>query len=274
ALGGLLVGWVFLQSIMFSFGQMTRRRRRDREYARARAEFCRQVEVAAQAARATHAIPDWQGWRRFRVAAIVDEARDVKSFYFMPVDGQPLAPFAPGQYLTFRLGTGPEHSPVVRCYSLSDRPRQDYYRATIKRIGLPAEKPNTLPGRGSNFFHCNVKVDDVVDVRAPAGTFFLDPLAQEPVVLIGAGIGVTPLVSMLEAIVHAGRAREIQALFGFRSGADHPFKARLASLAEENPNLRLHVSYSKPRPSDVLYRDFNHEGRITIERVRQVLPSN
>jgi hypothetical protein len=119
-----------------------------------------------------------------------------------------------------------------------------------------------------------MKVDDVLDVRAPAGTFFLDPLAREPVVLIGAGIGATPLVSMLEAILHAGRAREIQALFGFRSGADHPFKARLASLAEENPNLRLHVSYSKPRPSDVLYRDFNHLGRITIERVRQVLPSS
>ena len=113
-----------------------------------------------------------------------------------------------------------------------------------------------------------------VDVRAPAGTFFLDPLASEPMVLIGAGIGVTPLVSMLEAIVQTGRPREVQALFGFRSGADHPFKGRLASLAEENPNLRLHVSYSAPRKSDVLYRDYNHRGRITIERVRQVLPSN
>jgi ferredoxin-NADP reductase len=119
-----------------------------------------------------------------------------------------------------------------------------------------------------------VKVDDVIDVRAPAGTFFLDPLANEPVVLIGAGIGVTPLVSMLEAIVQTGRPREVQALFGFRSGADHPFKGRLASLAEDNPNLRLHVSYSAPRKSDVLYRDYNHHGRITIERLRQVLPSN
>jgi ferredoxin-NADP reductase len=273
-LGGLLVGWVFLQSIMFSFGQITRRRRREREYARAREEFCRRVEVAAQAARATQAIPDWQGWRRFRVAAIVDEARDVKSFYFVPVDGQPLAPFASGQYLTFRLGSDHEQASLVRCYSLSDRPRQDYYRTTIKRIGPSAEKPDASPGHSSNFFHRNVKVDDVLDVRAPAGTFFLDPLAREPVVLIGAGIGVTPLVSMLEAIVHAGRGREIQALFGFRSGADHPFKARLASLAQENPNLRLHISYSAPRPSDVLYRDFNHLGRLTMERVRQVLPSS
>lgn len=274
ALGGLLVGWVFLQAIMFSASQILRKGRREREYLRARSEFCRQVKAAAQAARATQAIPDWSGWRPFRVAAIVDEARDVKSFYFMPVDGQPLAPFAPGQYLTFRLGSGAEQTSVVRCYSLSDRPRQDYFRATIKRIAAPLNEPNALPGRGSNYFHRKVKVDDVLDVRAPAGTFFLDPQASEPVVLLGAGIGVTPLVSMLEAIVQTGRPREVQALFGFRSGADHPFKGRLASLSEENPNLRLHVSYSAPRDADVLYRDYNHCGRITIERVKQVLPSN
>jgi ferredoxin-NADP reductase len=274
ALGGLLVGWVFLQAMMFSAGQLLRKRRREREYVRARAEFCRRVDVAAHAARATHAIPDWNGWRPFRVAAIVDEAHDVKSFYFVPVDGQPLAPFAPGQYLTFRLESAAEQAPVVRCYSLSDRARQDYFRTTIKRIATPLDRPDVLPGRGSNFLHRNVKVDDVVEVRAPAGAFFLDPLAKEPVVLIGAGIGVTPLVSMLEAIVQTGRPREVQALFGFRSGADHPFKGRLASLAEDNPNLRLHVSYSSPRASDVLYRDFNHTGRITIDRVRQVLPSS
>jgi ferredoxin-NADP reductase len=274
ALGGLLVGWVFLQALMFFVRQVVRRRHRQRDYTRARADFCRQVEVAAHAARATQAIPDWNGWRRFRVAAIVDEAQDIKSFYFTPVDGQPLAPFAPGQYLTFRLGADPQRDSVVRCYSLSDRPRQDYFRTTVKRTNASLGSPNTLPGRGSNFFHRHVKVDDVLDVRAPAGTFFLDPLASEPVVLIGAGIGVTPLVSMLEAILKSGRSREVQALFGFRSGADHPFKGRLASLAEEYPNLRLHVSYSSPRNSDVLYRDFNHLGRITIDRVRQLLPSN
>jgi ferredoxin-NADP reductase len=274
ALGGLLVGGVFLQVVMFSVGRVLRKRRRKREYAQTRADFCRRVEVAAQAARATHAIPDWNGWRRFRVAAIVDEAQDVKSFYFVPVDGQPLAPFAPGQYLTFRLGSDVDHESVVRCYSLSDRPRQDYFRATIKRISAPPNSPSISPGRGSNFFHRNVNVGDMLDLRAPAGTFFLDPLANEPLVLLGAGIGVTPLMSMVEAIVQADRSREVHALFGFRSGADHPFKGRLASMAKENPNVRLHVSYSAPRDADVLYRDYNHQGRITIDRVRQVLPSN
>ena len=161
--------------------------------------------MAARAARATHAIPDWEGWRQFRVAAIVDEAKDVKSFYLSPVDGRPLSPFAPGQYLTFRLpiASGGQ-SQLVRCYSLSDRPREDFYRCTIKRIAVPADRPEMPAGRGSSFFHESVQVGDVLDVRAPAGTFLIDPLASEPIVLVGSGIGITPLVSMLDAIVHAG----------------------------------------------------------------------
>jgi ferredoxin-NADP reductase len=273
-IGWLLVGWVCLQGLMFTAGVLMRRARREREYVRERDDFCRQVEAAAQLARATKAIPDWNGWRAFRVAAIVDEAADVKSFYFTPVDGRPLAPFAPGQYLTFRLGFEGASSPLVRCYSLSDRPRQDYFRTTIKRISRPADKPGAPPGRGSNYFHEQVHVGDVLDVRAPAGTFLIDPHASEPIVLIGAGIGVTPLVSMLEAIVHTGKLREVFALFGFRNGAEHPFKERLLALAEANPNIRVHVSYSSPAKADVLYRDYNHRGRITLERVRELLPSN
>lgn len=273
-IGWLLVGWAFLQGLMFSVGKVVNRARRERDYVRARSEFCRRIEMAAQLARASQAIPDWNGWRAFRVAAIIDEAHDVKSFYFTPTDGRPLLPFAPGQYLTFRLATGDDNASLVRCYSLSNRPRQDYYRATIKRITAPADQPKTPPGRGSNFFHDHVHVGDTLDVRAPAGTFLIDPLASEPIVLIGAGIGVTPLVSMLESIVHAGRPREVHVLFGFRSGAEHPFKERLASLAASNPSIRLHVSYSAPADGDVLYRDYNHRGRVTLERVRQLLPSN
>jgi ferredoxin-NADP reductase len=263
-----------LQGLTFSIGALVRRARREREYLREQDNFRRQVEATARLARATKAIPDWNGWRQFRVAAVVDEAVDVKSFYFTPVDGRPLASFAPGQYLTFRLSAGNDNAPIVRCYSLSDRPRQDYFRVTIKRISPPAGKTSAPPGRGSDYFHGRVHVGDLLDVRAPAGTFLIDPLANAPIVLIGAGIGVTPLVSMLEAIVHGGKQREVYALFGFRNGTEHPFKERLAALAEANPNIQLHVSYSSPANADVLYRDFNHRGRITLERVRELLPSN
>ena len=112
-------------------------------------EVKQRVEATAQVARATKAIPDWVGWRQFRVAAVIDEARDVKSFYFTPVDGRPLSPFLPGQYLTFRLPITRTDPPLVRCYSLSDRPRQDYYRVTIKRIAAPAGRAGLPPSRSS-----------------------------------------------------------------------------------------------------------------------------
>src|SRR3954452_5785514 len=194
AIGWLLVGWALLQCAAFSISTIAPRIRRKREYVWAKAEFCKRVEATAQAARATHAIPDWNGWRAFRVAAIVDEAIDVKSFYLVPVDGRLLSSFAPGQYLTFRFANTPGKPPLVRCYSLSDRPRQDYFRVTVKKVHAPTHEPGLPPGRGSSHFHDHVHIGHTLEVRAPAGTFMVDPSAAEPIVLIGAGIGITPLV--------------------------------------------------------------------------------
>jgi ferredoxin-NADP reductase len=273
-IGWLLVAWVGLGGLRFGWLALRRRRHWRQECEHRRIELRRRVQAAARAARAAKAIGDWSGWRAFRVAAIVDEASDVKSFYFAPADGRPLAPFAPGQYLTFRLPLAGSAAPLIRCYSLSDRPRQDYYRTTIKRLRPPAGRPELQPGRGSSFFHEQLRVGDVLEARAPAGTFLIDPWASDPVVLLGAGIGITPLMSMLESIAEAGRLREMYALFGFRNGEEHPFQQRLERLAETDPKLHVHVSYSAPRDGDVLYRDYEHRGRLTIDRVRAVLPSN
>jgi Na+-transporting NADH:ubiquinone oxidoreductase subunit NqrF len=81
-------------------------------------------------------------------------------------------------------------------------------------------------------------------------------------------------MSMLESIAHGGQPRDVYVLFGFRNSAEHPFKERVATIASENPHIRLHVSYSAPALTDVLYRDYNHQGRISLDRVREVLPSN
>jgi uncharacterized protein len=272
--GWLLVGFVAAQGVSLAVTTAILRARRERQFAERRAEFCRRVELAAQGARATRAIPDWEGWRPFRVAAIVDEARDVKSFYLSPVDGRPLSLYAPGQYLTFRLPVAIGEAPLVRCYSLSDRPREDFYRCTIKRAPSPAGCDDLPPGRGSCYFHDSVQVGMILDARAPAGTFFIDPHADEPVVLVGSGIGITPLVSMLDAIVHTGRRRDVYVVFGFRNSREQPFREHLQKVAMENAHVRLHVSYSAPLANDVWYRDYNHRGRVTIDRVREVLPSN
>jgi ferredoxin-NADP reductase len=281
AIGWLLIGRVTLQAVTFAVRALLQRARRRRAFAAEHTDFCRRVEATARAARASKSITEWAGWRPFRVVAIVDEAKDVKSFYFTPVDGRPLLPFAPGQYLTFRIPIDGSASPIVRCYSLSDRPRQDYYRVTVKRIAAtagrttsPGQDGRAIYGRGSGYFHERVLVGDVLDARAPAGTFLVDPLARDPVVLIGAGIGVTPLVSMLEAYVHSGRRRDVYAVFGFRNSGEHPFKDQLMRLAERNPWIQLHTSYSQPLPEDILYKNYNHRGRLAVDRLRAVLPSN
>ncbi len=143
------------------------------------------------------AVAAWNGFRTFRVDRkdIEDVAQSVCSFYLVPEDAQPLPAFLPGQFLTFRLdvptpvGTTEQ---IIRCYSLSDAPRPDYYRVSIKRVPAPAGS-GFPPGRSSNFFHDHVAVGDILQVRAPAGHFHIDR-SDAPVVLIGGGIGITPML--------------------------------------------------------------------------------
>lgn len=215
----------------------------------------------------------WNGIRKFTVAQKVKEAEDTFSFYLEPHDRKPLPQFKPGQYLTFALSVPGQAKQVVRCYSLSDIGRTKHYRVTIKRC-LPPPRTDHPPGIGSSFFCDAVKVGDIVDTKAPNGHFFLDMEKQRPVVLISGGIGVTPMVTMANALTEAGDPREIWFFFGARSSTDHMFKSYMAEITAKNKNLHLHVCYSKPLPTDMLGRDYQHEGRVTVELFKQLLPSN
>ena len=98
----------------------------------------------------------------------------VCSFYLQPHDEKPIPGFDPGQFLTFQLNIPAQPKAVVRCYSLSDAPRPDMYRVSIKRVPPPRDNPDAPPGLSSNHFHDNVKVGDILDVKEPSGRFFLD----------------------------------------------------------------------------------------------------
>jgi len=215
----------------------------------------------------------WSGVRKFTVDKKVLECADTCSFYLKPHDGKPLPPFKPGQYLTFQLTIPGQSRPLVRCYSLSDCARSTHYRVTIKRC-LPPPKTEHPAGLGSSFFCDGVKEGDILDVKAPNGHFFLDMEKERPVVLISGGIGVTPMVSMANALVEAGSTREIWFFFGARSGEDHMFKEYMADIASKHPNVRMQVCYSKPHPTDVKGRDYQHESRVSVELFKQLLPSN
>jgi ferredoxin-NADP reductase len=231
--------------------------------------------------RGTRADAAWQGLRAFRVTKREDEdaARTQCSFHLQPVDGAPLPAFRPGQFLTFTLDVavpGPDGAmatrPVTRCYSLSDAPDPTHYRVTIKRVPAPPDHPEYAPGLSSTHFHDRVQVGDVLQVKAPGGSFFIDPDPEVSVVLIGGGIGITPMMSMLRWCAAVQPRRSVHLYYGVRNGREHAFKSQLEALAAAHPAFRLNVVYSAPDPADRVGTDFQHAGRIDVALLQRTLP--
>src|ERR1700691_569320 len=140
----------------------------------------------------------WSGFRQMRVASIHRESERVTSFILTPIDGQPLPLFQAGQFVVLRLLVDPGKPPVLRSYSLSDLPAADHFRISVK---------SELNGIGSSFLCNRAREGDVLDVSAPRGGFTLRP-GQSPVVLLSAGVGATPVMSMLHALVAEKYKRE------------------------------------------------------------------
>ena len=217
----------------------------------------------------------WNGFRKFRIVQKIQETKNIYSFYLSPHNGKPLPGFFPGQYLTFQLNIPGQSKPVIRCYSLSDSPyHPNRYRITIKRLGPPQDNPEAPPGTASNYFHDHLNERDIVDVKAPGGHFHLKMTKKTPLVLLAGGVGITPLLSMLNAITEMGLKRETWFFLGVPNRDEHPMKKHLEIVADENENVHLNVCYSKPGPSDIKNVDYHHGERITIDLLKRVLPSN
>ena len=141
----------------------------------------------------------WTDWRDFTVENTQPESDIIRSFRLRPVDGGPVMRHRPGQYLTFTLDL-PEHGRLKRNYSISSGPEDTSYRITVKREA----EPGVPRGIVSNWLHDHADTGATLKVAPPAGEFYLDEESQRPVVLLSGGVGLTPLVSMLEAIVQSG----------------------------------------------------------------------
>jgi len=223
----------------------------------------------------------WSGWREFRVVRreFEDAAQTQCSFHLQPVDGAPLTPYQPGQYLTFSLkvpgsvaAASVAERSITRCYSLSDRPDPTGYRITIKRVPPPEAQPGLPPGVSSEYFHDRVHEADVLQVKAPSGHFFIDPDASVPAVFIAGGIGITPMMSMLRWCVAEQPERRVHLYYGVRCSSDHAFKPLLQDLAAAHPAFKLNVVYGNPGVDDVLARDYQHVGYIDLALLRRTLP--
>ncbi len=216
----------------------------------------------------------WNGYRKFRIVKKVKETESISSFYLAPNDQKPLPKFLPGQYLTFQLKIPGQTKPVNRCYSLSDSPNPDQFRVTIKRVGPPRDNPEAPPGLGSSFFHDSLNENSIIDVMNPRGHFFLDMKKNIPVVLLAGGVGITPVLSMLNAVVALGIKRETWFFLGVPNKKEHVMKDHLEAVANENENVRLNVCYSKPDPADVEGHDYHYKERVSVDLLKRILPSN
>jgi ferredoxin-NADP reductase/MOSC domain-containing protein YiiM len=208
--------------------------------------------------------PAWRGFRPLRVSRKVRESGNVVSLRLEPTDGQPLAAGLPGQFVVLRLG--PASAPaLMRSYSLSGEPGATYYRVSIKR---------EAHGAASAYVDDELKVGDIVQGSAARGSFTLRP-GDTPIVLLSAGIGVTPVLAMLHALVAEASTREIWWLYGTRNGREHPFAEETRGLLKALAQRHSHICYSSPDPGDRPKVDFDAPGRLSTRVLQELdLPRN
>ena len=196
--------------------------------------------------------PAWPGFRSLSVSRKLHESSNVTSLVLEPADGKPLTAAPAGQYIVLRLRPRPDESALLRSYSLSGAPSEDRYRISVKR------EPH---GAAGAYIDMRVQAGDILDVSAPRGSFTLRP-GERPVVLVSAGIGVTPVLAMLHALAAEQSRREIWWIHGARNSSEHPFAAEVRELFKSLPGSRSHIWYSAPKPTDRLTVDFDEVGRL------------
>jgi nitric oxide dioxygenase len=203
----------------------------------------------------------WTGWRGFRVAQRVVESDEITSFHLTPADGGGVPAYRPGQYISLRILVPELGYMQPRQYSLSAAPGASYLRISVKREAGSAGK---VAGMVSNLLHDQYHEGAVLDLASPAGDFFLNETRSTPVVLISGGVGITPMLAMLEQLLASGSARQVRFVHACRHGAVHAFKQHVAALAARHPTVRSLVYYETPRSTDCCGQDYHHAGRLDL----------
>lgn len=207
----------------------------------------------------------WTGYRKFRLARRVDEADGIVSFYLEPHDGLALPPFVPGQHLTFRFRLPDAVKPLVRCYSLSNAPTDNrYFRISVKHLRADQDQPSD--GLVSSHLHQHVREGDIIDVRAPSGRFVLDELSSQPLLLIAGGVGITPLLSMIDHLLNHGSERRIDLIYSVRHRSQAMMLDHLNRLQRVYPNFQLHLVVTGERCEDAC-----SDTRVDVDLITRLL---
>lgn len=228
----------------------------------------REAQIYKEQAQAPHG---WEGFSNFRVVRKEKESDIITSFYLVPAKDGPVPAFKPGQYITVRVPTPCGH-PTMRNYSLSDKPGRDYFRISVKReVGPKADTPK---GFVSNFLHDQIEVGGVIEVGPPCGEFFLDVEArhERPLVLLAAGIGITPILSIAEAALEKMPNRKIVLVHACLHEDVQAFRAKLNDLAKQRTNLTVRHCYSEPAPQGVTRDGGAVSGMINAGLIESLVP--
>ncbi|GHE63243.1 flavohemoprotein [Camelimonas fluminis] len=203
----------------------------------------------------------WNGWRDFVVADIIRESNIINSFVLRPADGGPVVRQKPGQYLTLWLSI-PGQPPLKRNYTVSAASDGASYRITVKR------EPR---GLASRWLHDRVKVGDSLKVGAPAGDFYLQP-GDSPVVLLSGGVGLTPMVAMLESLAAEGARRQVLFAHGAFDSSAQAMAAHVRELAARLPDGKAVFFHEAPSPASTPGGDFDEEGVISGDWLKRQTP--
>lgn len=212
----------------------------------------------------------WDDFRKFVVIEKVKESDVITSFYLKPEDHQAIASFQPGQYISIKFNIPGETYTHIRQYSLSDAPGKDYYRISVKREN---DKGSIPDGIVSTYLHEHVNPGDVLEVSAPAGDFVLDTASNSPVVFISGGVGLTPMVSMLNTLAESDSDRNITFIHAAINGNVHAMRDHVIDTVDRHDNMKAYFVYEKPTPEDIELKRFDKEGYITKEWLAEKLPT-
>lgn len=202
----------------------------------------------------------WEGLREFKLKQKQPQSDVITSFEFVPVDGKPVAGYRPGQYITIYINHDGFENQEIRQYSLTTAPNGQSYRIAVKREDQ---------GAVSNFLHQHINEGDSIYLAPPCGDFFIDVDNQTPVTLISAGVGLTPMLSMLNHLTQQGHEATINWLHAAENGAVHAFNHEIQQLMAKQKMGHSAIWFNQPRGNDRLGFDYQYEGLMDLQKVRE-----
>ncbi|VVE90192.1 globin domain-containing protein [Pandoraea bronchicola] len=201
--------------------------------------------------------------RELVVADIDRETEHIVSYYLRTPEGGSPGEFAPGQYVSVSV-TLPDGLQQRRQYSLSDAPDAPHWRITVKREDAAHAKP---AGQVSNWLHANLRAGDRILVSPPYGEFTTSLDAARPLVLLSAGVGITPMMSMVAALAAKGSRREVLFAHAARDVSHVALRRHLAHAATQLPNLRVATFLETPQSTAHAGTGDTFAGRMDISRL-------